>query len=175
MDRVSSRVILRTGLQVVGVVTIINGLNQAIATLGIVLSSRENLALGIQISSVLVPMVIILMGIYLTIASNGIAARLNPDSAVVPDSGETLFVLALKILGAVLVVHALPDAVQLLSNVIYIKSVSPVWNTGVQSQFIYTHLISTLIYFGIGWYLLRGGRLLVVWAFPSQGVTIRNF
>lgn len=169
MEGLSSRVILRTGLQVVGVVTIINGFQQAIAASGIILANQESTDLGIQISTILVPLVIIAVGIFLTIASNALVAKLYPDSAVVPDSGEALFVLAMKILGAVLVVQALPEAVRLLSDLIYIKSVSPVWNTDVQSQFIFTHLLSTLLYFILGFYLLSGARLLVRWAFPDAG------
>lgn len=168
MEGLSSRVILRTGLQVVGVVTIINGFQQAIAALGVILANRESIELSVQISTVLVPLVIIAVGIFLTIASNALVAKLYPDSAVVPDSGEALFVLAMKILGAVLVVQALPEAVQLLSNLIYIRSLNPVWNTDVQSQFIFTHLLSTLLYFIIGFYLLRGARLLVSLAFPEN-------
>lgn len=168
MEGLSSRVILRTGLQVVGVVTMINGFQQAIAAWGIILANQESINLSIQISTILVPLVIIAVGIYLTISSNGIASKLYPDSVAVSDSGEALFVLAMKILGAVLVVRALPDAVQLLSNLIYIQSVSPVWNTDVQSQFIFTHLLSTLLYFIMGFYLLGGARLLVSWAFPEN-------
>ncbi|MGI5920177.1 MAG: hypothetical protein ACOX6I_00320 [Syntrophomonadaceae bacterium] len=71
----------------------------------------------------------------------------------------------MKVLGAVLIVQALPDAVQVLSNLVYIKSVSPVWDTDVQRQFIYTRLLSTILYFIIGWHLLKGGQLLVRMAF----------
>lgn len=161
MEGLSSRVLLHTGLQVVGVVTIIMGIAGLIGVAGIV-TSQEMMAKGLQFAAVLSPAFVLAAGVYLTIGSKGLVQKLCPDSEEKPGSGEALFILAMKVLGAVLVVKALPDAVQVLSNLMYIKSLGPAWS---YSQFIYTNGLSTLLKFIIGLYLLKDGKLLVYLAF----------
>ncbi|MEN6328619.1 MAG: hypothetical protein ABFD18_20725 [Syntrophomonas sp.] len=166
MEGLSSRVILRTGLQVVGVVTLIKGVAYAIVAWGGIESS-QGLSQRLQIMNALVPLFLIVAGVFLVIGSKSMVEKLCPDNEEKPESGEAIFSLAMKILGAVLIVQALPDAVQVLSNLIYIKSVGLVWDTDVQRQFIYTRFLSTFLYFIFGWYLLKGGQLLIRMAFPD--------
>lgn len=167
MEGLSSRVLFRTSIQITGILTIIKGISNAIALVGTVPTSREMIPLALQISSVLIPVFIIAAGVFLLVGSKNMVKKLYPDENEKPDSGEAIFRLAMKILGAVLIVEALPDAVQILSNLIYIKSISPVINTDV-NQFIYTRLLSTILSFIIGWYLIKGGQLLVRMAFSDN-------
>lgn len=173
MEGLSSRVLLRTGLQVVGLVTFIKGITYAIASGGGIVSN-QGIALRLEILSALLPVFLMAAGLFLIIGSQPIVEKLYPDSEEKPDSGEALFCLAMKILGAVLIVQALPDAVQVLSNLIYIKSVGLVWNTDAQQQFIYTRCLSTLLYFVFGWYLLKDGQFLVLMAFPETAKVDAN-
>lgn len=162
---ISSRALLRIGLQIVGVITIITGICNAVATWGNLPYSQGMLPLGIKLVSILIPLVILAAGIFLIIGTKSLTEKLYPDEEEKIASSRDIFILSMKITGMVLLVKALPDAVQILSNVIYIKAASPVMNNAVQLEFIYTRLVSTLLYFIFGWYLLKGGQLFVRLAF----------
>ncbi len=166
---ISSRVLLRTGLQIVGVITIITGICHTIATWGNLPSSRGMLPMGALVMSILIPLVTLAAGIFLLIGTESLTEKLYPDEEEKLDSAEHIFSLAMKITGMVLIVQALPDAVQIVSSLIYIKASSPVLNNSVQFQYIYTELVSTLLYFIFGWYLLKGGQLFVRLAFHDAG------
>ncbi|MEA4926876.1 MAG: hypothetical protein VB084_16405 [Syntrophomonadaceae bacterium] len=166
---ISSRVLLRTGLQIVGVITIITGICHTIATWGSLPSSRGMLPMGALVISILIPLFILAAGIFLLIGTKSLTEKLYPDEEEKPDSSEHIFSLAMKITGMVLIVQALPDAVQILSSLIYIKASSPVLNNSLPLQFIYTELVSTLLYFTFGWYLLKGGQMFVRLAFNNAG------
>lgn len=156
----SSRVLLRIGLQVVGVITIINGICQTIAIGGIIPFSEDMMPPAAQIMNILMPLVIVAAGIFLLVGTKKLAEHLYPDDEETLDSARAIFNLAMKILGMVLIVQALPDTVQIISNIIYLKSVSPAIFTDLQQEFIYTRLLSTLLYLIFGFYLVKGGRLL---------------
>ena len=164
---ISSRVLLRIGLQIVGVITIITGSCQSIATWGNLPSSQGMLPMGIMAVSILIPLFTLAAGIFLVIGTKSLTEKLYPDEEEKLDSSQDIFSLAMKITGMVLLVKALPDAAQILSSLIYIKASSPVMNNSLQFQFIYTELVSTLLYFVFGWYLLKGGQLFVRLAFSS--------
>lgn len=162
---ISSRVLLRIGLQIVGVVTIITGICHTIAIWGNLPSSQGMMPMGIKVISIIIPLFILAAGIFLVIGSESLTKKLYPNEEEKIDSSQDIFNLSMKITGMVLLVKALPDAVQILSYLIYIKASSPVMNNSVQFQFIYTELVSTLLYFVFGWYLLKGGQLFVRLAF----------
>lgn len=161
MEGLSSRVLLRTGFQVVGVIFIIMGLAGLISVVGAVIS-QEMIPWVMQIAAILTPVFVLAAGVYLTIGSKGLVEKLYPDSEEKPESGEALFVLAMKILGAVLIVTALPILVQVISSFIYIKSFGTTWSQG---QIVYVQGPSTILKLIIGWYLLKDGKLLVDLAF----------
>ena len=165
MVEISSRVLLRIGLQIVGVITIITGICRTIATWGNLPYSQGMMPTGIMVVSILIPVFIVAAGIFLVIGTKSLAEKLYPNEGEKLDSSQDIFSLSMKITGMVLLVQALPDAVQILSSLIYIKASSPVMNNSVQFQFIYTELVSTLLYFVFGWYLLKGGQLFVSLAF----------
>ncbi len=156
----SSRVLLRIGLQVVGVITIINGICHTIAIGGIAPFSEGMMPLAVQIVNIIIPLVTLAAGIFLLVGTKNMVQYLYPDDAEKLDSARAIFNLAMKILGMVLIIKALPDAVQLLANIIYLKNISPAINSDLQQEFIYTRLISTLLYFVFGCYLVRGGQFL---------------
>jgi hypothetical protein len=161
---ISSRTLLRIGLQIVGVITIINGVCSAIVYCGSIPSSEGMVPIWAKVVSILVPLVIVAAGIFLLIGTKSLTDKLYPNDEKI-DSSRNIFRLAMKITGMVLIVKSLPDAVQIISNVIYIKATSPVISTTVQYNFIYTKLASTLLYFIFGWYLIKGGQFFVRLAF----------
>lgn len=165
MVEISSRILLHIGLQIVGVVTIINGVCHTITTWGTLPSSQGMMPIGIKVVSILVPLFILAAGIFLVVGTKSLTNKLYPDDDEKIDSSKDIFSLSMKITGMVLLVKALPDAVQIISSLIYIKATSPVMDNAFQLEFIYTKLASTLLYFIFGWYLLKGGQLFVRLAF----------
>ena len=163
----SSRTLLRIGLQVVGVITIINGLCNLIAFGGIIPPSEGMMPLAAKITNVMVPVVTLAVGIFLLVGTKRLAEYLYPDEEEKLNSARAVFNLAMKILGMVLIVRYLPDAVQIISHIIYMKSLSPAISSDIQQQFVYTHLGSTVLYFAFGWYLVRGGKFLERIAFSN--------
>jgi hypothetical protein len=169
MADISSRVLLRIGLQIVGVITIITGISRAIATGGSLPSIQGMMPIGMKVVSILIPLFTLAAGIFLVSGTKSLTEKLYPDEKETLDSSQDIFSLSMKITGMVLLVQALPDAVQILSSIIYIKATSPVMNNSVQFQFIYTEIVSTLLNFVFGWYLLKGGPLFVRLAFHHEG------
>ena len=165
MMGISSRVLLRIGLQIVGVITIITGICHTIATWGSIPYSQGMIPIGMKVISILIPLFILAAGIFLVIGTKSLTEKLYPDEEEKLDSSQDIFSLSMKITGMVLLVKALPDAVQILSYLIYIKASSPVMSKALQFEFIYTRLFSTLLYFIFGWYLLKGGQLFIRLAF----------
>ena len=89
-EGLSSRVLLRTGLQVVGVIAIVMGVAGLISVVGVVIS-EEMQPLVLRFGAILAPVFILAAGVYLTIGSKGLVEKLCPDSEEKPESGETLF------------------------------------------------------------------------------------
>ena len=167
---ISSRILLRIGLQIVGVITIITGICNALGTWGSLPSGQGMMPIGIKVVCIIVPLFIIAAGIFLVIGTRSLTEKLYPNEEEKLDSAQDIFNLSMKITGMVLIVKALPDAVQILSSLIYIKNSSQVLDTTGQFQYIYTEIGSTLLYFVFGWYLLKGGRFFVQLAFHNARV-----
>lgn len=157
---------LLAGLKVLGVVTIVNGLVQAIVTWGSLPSTQNEIPRWMLASSAAVPLVVLGAGLYLVLGTRGLVDRVYQDEEERQDSAAVIFMVAMKVLGTVLIVEALPDAIQIISSFIYIHGVSPVWDSSMQSQFIYQHFLSVLVKFALGCYLLLGGKWLQNVAFP---------
>ncbi len=172
----SSKVMLRVGLQLVGVITVINGVVQCIVSWGSLygswgshLPSTEGMMPPwILITSIAVPLIVLGAGLYLLLGSKGLADRFYPDEEEKLDSARSIFILAMKVLGLVLIVQALPDAVQIITSFMYIANMNAALDFRAQSEFFYNRLLSTLLRFAIGYYLLVGGQLLLRLAFPVE-------
>lgn len=59
MEGLSSRTLLHTGLQIVGVVTIIKGIVNLIAICGTILANQEMMVLGLHVSAALAPVLMV--------------------------------------------------------------------------------------------------------------------
>lgn len=105
------------------------------------------------------PLALLIIGMYLLKYADRLADYLwKTDDLEAETPRENLFALAAKITGLVLIVFALPEAVQILGNGLYIKAVSGVISTVTQNQLIFNKLFSTLASLLLGFYLLCGGR-----------------
>lgn len=163
--KLEPRAVLRVGLQIVGVLTIIESLGRILGTVLVLTDGSQPMPALLLLGSIIIPIIILIAGIFLLIAPRALLDKLYTNEKDTIDSARTVFDLAMKITGMVMIVKALPDASQILSNIIYIKFISPAISTHVQSQFIYDHLISMLLSLIIGYYLLKGGPILERLAF----------
>lgn len=157
---------LSVGLKILGTVTLINGMVQAVLQWSSLGDLQGEPASWMLICSVIVPLVTLGAGLYLLLGTRELVDRLWPNLEGELETEKAIFKIAMKIVGMVMVVQALPEVVRLISNGLYIYSVSQVWNTSMQHGFIYEKLLSTLLQLLIGWYLLFKGTWLLKAAFP---------
>lgn len=157
---------LCVALKVLGVMILVNGGVQAVYQWGSLPSAQGMLPAWMTAISIAVPLVVLGAGLYLVLGTQHLIDRVWSDQQEELDSARAIFMVAIKVMGVVLVVQALPEVVEIISNALYIYSVSGVWNTSAQSEFIYERLIATLLKLGIGCYLLLKGDWLQRVAFP---------
>jgi hypothetical protein len=113
---------------------------------------------------------IILFGIGITLLKKGE----NIIRFAFRDSGEegeshtaALFTLFMKLAGLILMIYAIPKAFQIISNIMFISSVSSL-NTSSQTMFIIQNLAITVINLLLGYYLLRSGKIFYNLGFAKQ-------
>ncbi|MGE5389574.1 MAG: hypothetical protein ACM3PE_00775 [Deltaproteobacteria bacterium] len=158
---------LSVGLKVLGTITLINGMVQAVLQWSSLADLQGQPAPWMLVCSIVVPIVTLGAGLYLLLGTRKLVSRLWPDQEDELESEKAVFKIAMKIMGMVLVVQALPEVVRLISNGLYIYSVSTVWDTSMQHGFIYEKLLSILLQLLIGCYLLFKGAWLQKVAFPA--------
>lgn len=156
------------GLKVLGVVTIIIGLIQMIVQWGSLPAARGPGAFWMVVTCIVIPFIYLAVGLYLLLGTRGLAERLWPDGENDQDWVQVVFQLAMKIVGVVLVVRALPDLVRIIGNTLYVYSAGPVWDTSWQRREIYQTLLPSLLRLLLGWYLLFKGAWLQKVAFPES-------
>lgn len=164
----SSRNFFQTGLQIAGVILSITGFCNLIGIIGGFLISDSGIPLIAMLTSVAAPLVCLAAGIFLLAGSQNLIHSCYPDEEEKLDSERAVFNLAIKIIGVIFFVKALPDAVKIVSNLIYIKATNPVFSTDFQHEYIYTNLFSTLIYLLFGWYMVSSGKILERLAFRNE-------
>lgn len=169
--KIRSRTLLRIALQVIGVLTILSGVSSAFVNWGSLVSllfNHQAVPWPAIVGPIFVPIVILTAGLYLLINPGIIVGRFYPDQEEQTDTMERLFILAIKIAGIWLIVNALPDAVQIITNLLYILNVGPVIEVSNQIYTIISRLGSAIVNLLIGWYLLSGGKIFVKIAFPDD-------
>jgi len=155
---------LSVALKVVGVLTLVNGIVQAIVTWGSAPAVGGMIPPLAFLSSMVVPIVMMGAGLYLIMGTHGLVERISIEED--ENAFASWFMLAMKVLGVVLIVEALPYACRIVSNAIQIYSISPAWSTEMQNRFIFENLLSTLVKAALGCYLLVGGKWVQQLAFP---------
>ena len=79
---------------------------------------------------------------------------------------DTLFVLFMKLAGLGLIIYAIPETLQLISNATFAATVRGI-DIHPQTDFIILHLASTLVKLLLGFYLLISGKIFYKLGFPD--------
>jgi len=159
---------LSVGLKVLGAATLVNGLVQVVIQWGSLPSVWGMASSWLLVGSIALPLVTIAAGLYLLMGTRGLVDRVWSDGQEELDSAQVMFAVAMKIMGLVLAVQALPEVIQAIFNILFIFGVSPVWDTSAQNQFIYQKFLSMLLKLLLGCYLLFKGTWLQRVAFPPS-------
>lgn len=83
------------------------------------------------------------------------------------ESISSLFMLFMKLAGLALIIHSIPTAFQLLTNVLFTSS-AKIIGTSEQMNFILQNLITTVVSLLLGLYLLRSGKVFYKLGFPEK-------
>lgn len=169
----SPKDILNTAVKVVSLIMLFQALKGFIGLLPIMALNNEFSARW-EVWQILLPFIsplaLLIIGLlvlrYADRLTDSLWKRDEPESEAQPNA--SLFQLAVKITGLILIVFALPQAVQILGNILYIKSISGAISTVTQNQFVFNNLLSALVSLLFGGYLLCGGHLFYRMAFPSR-------
>lgn len=79
-----------------------------------------------------------------------------------------IFNLAMKVIGLIFMVWAIPDMVQIICKFLYISYLTPIWSHENQTMYIVDHLPITLLFLFLGWYLIKDGSLFTKMAFEKR-------
>jgi len=159
---------LSVGLKILGAATLVKGIEQAVMQWSSLADVQGMASPWMLICAALVPLITVGAGVYLLLGARNLVIKLWPDGEDELASEKAVFTIAMKIMGMVLVVQALPEIVRLISNGLYIYSVGSVWDTSMQHSFIYEQLLATLLKLLLGGYLLFKGAWLQRAAFPAE-------
>lgn len=158
----SPKDMLNTAVKVLSLIMLLQALKGFIGLIPLVAVSNEFTARW-EVWQILLafisPLVLLIIGMYLLKYADRLADFLwKTDLEEETQARESLFKLAVKITGLVLIVFALPEMVQILGNGLYIKSVSGAVSTVAQNEFIFNKLLANLVSLLLGLYLLCSGR-----------------
>jgi len=159
---------LSVALKVLGVVTLVNGMVLAVAQLGSLPSIPASVSPWMTVSCIAMPLIMLGAGLYLLLGTQRLVTRIWADQENQLDAERAIFKVAMKVLGMALVVQALPKAVQIISNALFIYGVGSVWDISTQLQFICQEFLSTLLKLLLGCYLLFKGTWLQRVVFPAE-------
>ena len=162
------------GARIIGILTIIKGIQVIIMSVPSLFmmfgqNSPEWAAVQ-QLITIVYPLALILIGFYLLAGIPERIKKLYPEGDVpAMESSRTVFKLAMKITGMVLVVYALPELLSIFSNALYIGYYQGMGiNTSDQQIVVAERTLATLVSLLLGFYLLYGGRFFERLAFKGS-------
>lgn len=112
--------------------------------------------------------VMLIIAVALIKNAESIAQRAYPVETMEDIDEVGLFNLAMKVIGLVFMVWAIPDMVQIICKFLYISYLTPVWSHETQTMYIVDHLPITLLFLILGWYLIKDGSLFTKMAFEKK-------
>jgi hypothetical protein len=168
----SPRDMLGTGIKVLGLIMLLKSL-QAFIGLISVAGLNNNFTTRWELWQVLLtfisPLVLLIVGLCLLKYADRLTDFLcKTDDPEADIQQENLFQLAIKFIGLILIVFAIPEAFRIIGNLFYMKAVSEAIDTVTQSQFVWERSLSTLIRLLLGFYLMCSGRFFYHLAYPVK-------
>lgn len=168
----SPRDMLGTGIKVLGLIMLLKSLQAFIGLIsvaGLNNSFTTRWELWQVLLTFISPLVLLIVGLCLLKYADRLTDFLcktdNPEPETQP---EFLFQLAIKIVGLILIVFAIPEAFRIIGDLLYMKAVSGAIDTVTQSQFVWERSLSTLVRLLLGFYLICSGRFFYRLAYPAK-------
>ena len=152
------------GTRIIGILAIIKAIGVLIMTVPSLFGHNyPGWALSQQIMTLVYPLVLLLIGIYLLSYTSRLVKKFYPEEAnITTESAQIVFLLAMKITGLVLIVYFTPDLLRILSNALYIGYYRPLGIDTIDQQLLVAERsLAMLVSILLGFYLLHGGRLFV--------------
>lgn len=149
--------------RIIGILAILKGIQVFIITfptiLGLVGKSVPDWALSQQIMALLYPLTLILIGFYLLTGTRALVRKIYPEQDPKAfESVRTVFKLAMKITGMVLIVYAVPELMRILSSVLYIGYYQRFGiDASAQQLIVAERSLATIVSLLFGFYLLKSG------------------
>jgi hypothetical protein len=159
------------GTRIIGILAIIKSIMILIMTVPTLFGNNyPGWALGQQIMTLVYPLALLLIGIYLLSATGRLVRKFYPEEKdTATESAQTVFLLAMKITGLVLIVYATPELLRILSNALYIGYYHPLGiNTFDQQLLVAEKSLAMLVSILFGFHLLHGGRFFARLAFKDK-------
>ncbi len=159
------------GTRIIGILAIIKAIGVLIMTVPSLFGHNyPGWAMHMQIMTLVYPLALLLIGIYLLSATGRLVRRFYPEEEeIATESAQTVFSLAMKITGMVLIVYFIPDLLRVLSNALYIGYYRPLGIDTIDQQLLIAERsLAMLVSILFGFYLLHGGRFFTRLAFKSK-------
>ena len=169
--KLSASDLFAVGIRIIGILAIIKSIMVLIMTVPSLFGHNyPGWALSQQIMTLVYPLALLLIGIYLLSGTGRLVNKFYPEEEeIATESAQTIFSLAMKITGMVLIVYFVPDLLRILSNALYIGYYRPMGiDTFEQQLLIAERSLAMLVSILFGFYLLHGGRLFTRLAFKSK-------
>lgn len=127
-----------------------------------------NSQMGQFIPMLLSPVVMLIIAAVLMKNVERIAEKVYPVETMDDIDEVGIFNLAMKVIGLVFMVWAIPDLVQVISKSCYISYLAPAISHQEQTMYIVDHLPRALLFLLLGWHLLKDGRVFTKMAFGQM-------
>jgi hypothetical protein len=159
------------GTRIIGILAIIKAIMVLIMTVPSLFGHHyPGWAMHMQIMTMVYPLALLLIGIYLLSCTDRLVRKFYPDAEeIATESAQTVFSLTMKITGMVLIVYFIPDLLRVLSNALYIGYYRPLGIDTIDQQLLVAERsLAMLVSILLGFYLLHGGRFFARLAFKGK-------
>ena len=168
----------RAGLKTIGVLTIIWSLTHAVSVVfgfysiynqsDLMNSSDLTYYRFSLVFQAVYPVLLFALGAYLLKSGESIIQLASRGlGEYSEDKVGELFMLFMKLAGLALIIYSLPNAFQIVGNILFVSS-AKFADTGLQMEFIVHNLLLTVIQLVLGVYLLRSGKIFYNLGFVKQ-------
>lgn len=165
------KTVLGLAVRIIVVGLIILSLRDLVSICGAFLSfwgQEENSQIGQFIPMFLSPVVMLIIAAVLMKKVDSIAEKVYPVETMEGINEVGIFNLAMKVIGLIFMVWAIPELVQIISKLCYISYLAPSIYHQEQTMYVADHLPRSLLFLLLGWYLLKDGRLFRKMAFKMK-------
>lgn len=172
------KALFHAGLKIVGVLTIIWSFMQVVPVVFqfFTVYNQPDMMSGNDlrhyrfslIFQVVYPILLLVLGLYFVKSGQAIVQWAFRDAdEEKEDKVGALFILFMKLAGLALMIYAIPKALQILSNIMFISSTNAV-DTTEQMEFIIRNFVTVGINLLLGLYLLKSGKIFYKLGFANK-------